>query len=71
MTVLKLSNGQYKDFTCLQVAYEMKHGKDETSQRIQDAAITAGLWQHNAAAQRDIIYKGTGNWLKLIEKAGL
>ena len=70
-TVLQLANGNYKDFSALQVAYEMKHGKDDTSDRIFTASVTAGVFNHNAKEQRAMIYRTGSNWLNLIKEAGL
>jgi hypothetical protein len=71
MGVLTLSNGQYKDFTALQVAYEVKHGKDSNSERLFAASVVAGLYNHNAKEQRAMIYRDGSNWLTLIKEAGL
>jgi len=68
---LQLANGQYKDFSALFVAYEMKHGKDDTSHRIFSASVTAGIFSHNAKEQRAMIYQTGSNWLNLIKEAGL
>lgn len=71
MSVLQLSNGQYKDFTTLQVAYEMQHGKDDVSSRIASASITAGLFDYSAKQQRAMIYAPNSLWIILIKEYGL
>lgn len=66
MSVLKLKNGQFKDFDCLFVAYEHKFGKDNTLQSIFDASVTAGLYNMSAKEQRRLMYERQ-NWLNIIE----
>lgn len=70
-TVLQLKNGQYKDFTSLQVAYEMRYGKDDNSARIFDASLIAAMWNHSPKEQRAMIYRQGSLWMKLIKDARL
>jgi hypothetical protein len=53
--ILQLKNGNYKNFDCLAVAYEMKHGKDETYKKIQAASIMASLQRLSIKEERKLI----------------
>jgi hypothetical protein len=66
MTILKNKNGQYKDFTCLLVACEMKGIDGKIRQAIQSASITAGLYNYTKAQERKAMYSSK-NWLQVIE----
>lgn len=68
--MLKLKNGQYKDFTCLFVAYdELPKQKQNADVRenIKAAMIAAGLHGLTKKEERERMYAPQGNWKGVVD----